>query len=254
MEMKTTLGQLINQEVLSDHFDHYGAPSLSRPSKQLPDRYDSNHNHQPTRPTSLSTSYPSYHDSTGYHRPSTTTATNNTTSDSLTDDEFVEAETEFSTTESKPRPKNHSNNSATGASLRRNPSILSRDDTFITSIQNDVRKRISFEYEPCRTQDDYALTAKAKKQQATQNKLATAMSKQMGSLPDITSLSDLAGMKKEDLMKLSAARREEIRKLLEEQEKRNAGDLSVIAGDLKVGFVSLGVLVALARSIIIQFL
>ena len=233
MEMKTTLGQLINQEVLSDHFDHYGAPSLSRPSKQLPSsRYDSNHNHQPARPTSLSASYPSYGDSTSYnsrHPPAS-----NNMSDSLTDDEFVEAETDFSVTESKPQLRNHNNNRNAGAAVRRNPSSLSRDDTYITSIENDVRKRISFVYEPTRTQDDYALTAKAKKQQASQNKLATAMSKQMGSLPDITSLSDLAGMKKEDLMKLSAARREEIRKLLEEQERRNAGDLSVLAGDLKV--------------------
>lgn len=225
--MKTTLGQLINQEVLSDHFDHYGAPSLSASSarnKPSPTRYDSNHNHPAARPSSLSASYPGHHDSTNTQHKRDSSY--HSISDSLTDDEFVEAQTDFSTTESSKPVR--------GAAPRRNPSILSRDDTYLTAIENDVRKRISFNYEPSRTQDDYALTAKAKKQHAHESRLASAMSKQMGSLPDITSLNDLAAMPKEDLMRLSAARREEIRKLLEEQERRNAGDLTVLAGDVKV--------------------
>jgi len=46
-------------------------------------------------------------------------------------------------------------------------------------------------------------------------------------------------MPKEELMKLSAARREEIKRLMEEQEKRNAGDIGVLAGDMKVGITHL---------------
>lgn len=242
--MKTTLGQLINQEVLSDHFDHYGAPSLSRSSysssKPSITSYDKNHNHQALRPTSLSKSYSGYSPrDMETKKPSVYSPpepSHNSMNDSLTDDEFVEAATEFSTESepSRPTPTTKKSTPTTaGAAPRRNPSILSRDDTYITSFENDARKRISFSYEPSRTQDDYALTAKAKKQAQQQN-ISNVMNKQMGSLPDISLLGDLAAMPKEDLMKLSAARREEIRKLLEEQERRNAGDLSVLAGDLRV--------------------
>lgn len=221
MELKTTLGQLINPEVLSDHFDHYGAPSLMHSTT-----YDNNHNHnQPGRTTS--SSYP-------YNSSDRRTDISSPIKETVTEDEFVEAPTEFITT--VPKTQAYSAVSAPGPpkSNSKRPTTLSRDDTYLCSIENDVRKRISYTQEPSRTQDDIALTTQAKNKQSRQSNLSQAISKQMGSLPDITSLKDLESMPKEDLMRLSAARREEIRKLLEEQERRNAGDITVLAGDVKV--------------------
>lgn len=220
-EMKTTLGQLINPEVLSDHFDHYGAPSLAKPS------YDNNHN-QTGKPTSGVHSYSARADERSL----------SPTEEVQSDDEFVEAPTDFAPTH-QASPQNDTRLLNTKPKkLHKKPSTLSRDDTYLCSIENDVRKELGRSQEPSRTQDDIALTSKAKSVLSRQNNLSQAMSKQMGSLPDITSLQDLATMPKEDLMRLSAARREEIKKLLEEQERRNAGDITVLAGDVKVRVVN----------------
>ena len=82
MEMKTTLGQLINPEVLSDHFDHYGAPSLAKPS------YDSNHNRMSrSMPASL------------LHKQARVELS--PTEEVNSDDEFVEAPTHFINVQSK---------------------------------------------------------------------------------------------------------------------------------------------------------
>lgn len=220
MEMKTTLGQLINQDVLSDHFDHYGAPSLSRPS------YDRNHNQTGSKSASNSYLY------------DTGNTFEKSQADAATDDEFVEANTEFVTAETVTKSYGAPPKSTLEkpAEPRRRPlSTLSRDDTYLCTIENDVRKRINGPMiEPIRTQDDTALTTKSKNQQTRHNNLSKAMDKQMGSLPDITILKELQSMPKADLMKLNAAKREEIKKLFEEQERRNAGDITVLAGDMKV--------------------
>jgi len=207
MEMKTTLGQLINSEVLSDHFDHYGAPSVVG----WP-HYDNNQNHL-KNPISANKDYAN-------DAP-------------LPEDEFVEALSDFP----EPEPPNSSKKMTV---TQKQASQLSRDDTYLCSIENDVRKRIIRDSEvTTRTQDDIALTSQAKNQQSRQKTVSKAISKEMGSLPDISLLKNLEAMDKEDLLKLSAARKEEIRKLLEEQERRNAGDISVLAGDVKVYFANI---------------
>lgn len=205
MEPRTSLGQLINSEVLSDHFDHYGAPSMVKPA------YDGNHNYT-GRGRSSSNDF--------RYKPSTL------------DEGSIQA-TRVSTVEASRLPPSPASPSTSTFKAAR-PSSLARDDTYICKIENDVRKRLTDNKLPNKTQDDIALTSSAKKQQDRQNNLSQAISKQMGSLPDVTSLEGLASMPKEDLMKLSAARREEIKKLLEEQERRNAGDISVLASDVKV--------------------
>ena len=201
-EARTSLGQLINPQVLSDHFDHYGAPSMAK------DGYDGNHNHQGRAPL-LSESSRDYSDAS--YNPSS----------HVTDPP----------SRSPDRPTQPLLSAAAKGKATSN---LSRDDTYITKIENDVRRRFVDSREPQKTLDDIALTSRAKKQHSRQQNLSQAISKQMGSMPDITSLEGLASMPKEDLMKLSAARRDEIRKLLEEQERRNAGDITVLASDVKV--------------------
>lgn len=201
-DVRTSLGQLINPQVLSDHFDHYGAPSLEK------DSYDGNHNRHER-------AVPSPPKREEYSDNINSNLSPSNTIDRSSSDRLTQPLT------SAP----HKSRATSG---------LSHDDTYITKIENDVRRRLVDGRDSYRTVDDIALTSRAKKQNSRQKNLSQAISKQMGSMPDITSLEGLASMPKEDLMKLSAARREEIRKLLEEQEKRNAGDISVLASDVKV--------------------
>lgn len=112
-----------------------------------------------------------------------------------------------------------------------NENIAKKDvETYI--IENGIRKRLRAEqHEHNPVMENSGALPKAFKVESDKH-----LNRQnRGSLPDISSMKDnVHVMSREEAYKLSSARRNELRRLQELDEKRRQGDVTVILGDLKV--------------------
>jgi len=135
MEVNANLSQLLNSQVLSDHFDHYGAPStsISKP------KYDNNHNQKHLR-SAMPDREPIIEDPIE--------------ADVFSDAQSTPPEPEV-TRRLASRPESDALRRQSGRAAQRS----SRDDTELCRMEHDVRQRIQSH---AKTQDDLALPSPAK--------------------------------------------------------------------------------------------
>ena len=109
-------------------------------------------------------------------------------------------------------------------------------ETFI--IENGIRKRIRAEVHANPNRERRQLPKEYVLSDADPSG-ATGGGDKRGSLPDLKTVTAFKPMSRREAYQLSAARRDEIRRLQDLAERRRQGDVSVILGDVRVSLVCL---------------